>query len=437
MSNITLWQAENNEIIPRTAKTPSQISDCAVQLGTKDKRQIISAFESGHYEMAMNYLWNKTIIALKKALATVGIELLGEMLGKTDVDESDDVDAIVTTSDAIRLASELGVISSTEAMRLRHTYEIINHFSQLEMEESDLEEIEEEEALSSLKICVRSILGKPKIEVAKKFVEFRNMLEEKTLGSESEELVLLKNSPYFFHKLTINVLLNSAKKSTSANLEHALANLNVLIPIIWENLKDAEKWQIGSTYAEVYAEGKSTSVKGLKSALLKVKGFDYVPETLRSETFIKAADAIIKAHESLNNFYNEPIPVKNFSKLGSTIPIPALPISFTALICISIGNYYNRSWKAAETSISILKEITSGRWEYYFKNIFPSDIKVLTKLQDDSPIKFWIKLLNDDLKISIDSPNKTIKSLLNATKKSNPTSIKKYSKLLLTEYYGK
>ncbi|WP_251868961.1 hypothetical protein, partial [Enterobacter asburiae] len=73
MSNIVLWQSENGDLIPASAKTPSQISNYALQLSTKDKRQIVSAFESGHFEMGINYLWGKTTTALKKELSAVGI----------------------------------------------------------------------------------------------------------------------------------------------------------------------------------------------------------------------------------------------------------------------------------------------------------------------------------------------------------------------------
>ncbi|NJK42813.1 MAG: hypothetical protein HC937_04060 [Aquincola sp.] len=61
-------------------------------------------------------LAGKTVTALKKELSTVGVGLLGEMLGKVDVDEDDDVDDILTTQDAIRLAGELG---TSMARRLR------------------------------------------------------------------------------------------------------------------------------------------------------------------------------------------------------------------------------------------------------------------------------------------------------------------------------
>lgn len=437
MTDLTLWQPDNQELLPASARTPAEISTYAVQLSIRDRTQIVSAFESGHYEMAINYLWGKATAALRKELSTVGVGLLGEMLGKTDVDESDDVDDILTAKDTIKLAEELGIVSSTDGMRLRHTYEIITHFSQLETADSNIEEIDESEAISSLKACIKGVLGRPKVEVAKKFVDFRGALDSETLSEGDQRVEMLKGSPYFFNKLTISVLMSAVKKNTGANLDHTLANINTLIPAIWGNLRDTEKWQVGQTYAEAYADGKSTVVGGLKSALLKVKGFDYVPENLRSSTFLKAADAIIKAHEGLNNFYNEAAPVRALSKLGSTIPTPALPACISALLCIVLGNRYGVSWGAADEARSILNVITTDRWNYYLNNVLPGDVRILEKLSLDRPTSNWCTLTKQYDLFGLDVKNKNVGLLLDASKKSDSARVQRFSSALIQEYYGK
>ena len=204
MTTLAVWQPTSAELIPSTAKTPAEVANCATQLGAKDKQQIVTAFQAGHYEIALNHLWGKTITALKKELSTVGVGLLAEMLGRTDVDEDNDVDDILTSRDAIRLAEELGIVNSTDALRLRHTYELITHFSQLELEQSDVEDIDSAEAMAALKACIRGVLGRPKIEVAKKFVEFRNALEGETLSEMDPRVEMLKSSPYFFYKIWLD-----------------------------------------------------------------------------------------------------------------------------------------------------------------------------------------------------------------------------------------
>lgn len=415
MTDIVLWEPESGKLIPSTAKTAVAISGYAVQLSDKDKRQIVGAFDSGHYEIAISYLWSKTANALKKELSVVGVELLGEMLGRTDVDETDRVEDILTTADAIRLAEELGVVSSTDAMRLRHTNEVVTHFSNLETQEGDLEEIDEAEAIASLKSCIKAVLGRPKVDVARKFVEFRESLESETLTADDTRVAMLASSPYFFLKLTISVLLTAAKKAQGAALEHALANINLLIPLLWPKIRDVEKWQVGHGYAEAYADGKTQVVSGLKSALLKVHGFDFVPENLRSDTFMKAADQIIIAHEGLNNFYNEAIPVKNLLKLGSVIPTPALPKCISAVLCVVVGNSYGTAWNATPDAYRILGTLSRDRWSYYLNRVLPGDIRILNKLLYDKSRDEWHKVVAKYDFASLEFTNRDVEKLIKAS----------------------
>ena len=354
-----------------------------------------------------------------------------------DVDEDDDIDDVLTTRDAIRLAGELGVVSATDAMRLQHTYEIVTHFSQLDQSAADSEDIDETEALASLKACIKSVLGRPKVEIAKKFVEFRGALEGESLAVDDPRVEMLRGSPYFFCKLTINVLMNGAKRNIGAQLEHVLANANVLLPAIWEKVRDAERWQVGKTYAETYANGKSIAVSGLKSVLLKVRGFDYVPENLRSETFVKAAEAIIKAHEGLNNFYNEASPVSNLARLGSTIPTPAIPACVTALLCVCLGNRYGVAWAALADASKLLANLSADRWQYYLNQVLPSDARILGKFSEDQPVAKWISLVQQYNLGALQIKNRSVSKLLLAASDANAQKVKEAGVILLREYYGK
>ncbi len=437
MSKLTLWQPENGELLPAEAKTPREITQFAAQLTARDQRQIISAFDAGHFEMGVNYLWGKTLNSLKKELSTVGVGLLGEMLGRPDVTEDDEVDDVLTARDAIRLAEELGIVSSTDAMRLRHTHELITHFSQLGYKEANIEEIDETEALSSLKACIKSVLGRPRVEVAKKFVDFRVALEGEAITEDSKYVEMLKSSPYFFAKLTVSVLMNAAKRNVGANLEHALANINVLIPAIWQTLRDTERWQIGHAYAEAFADGRTTIVAGLKSVLLKVKGFDYVPENLRSDTFVKAAEAILRAHDGMNNFYNEAAPVNNLAKLGTTIPVPAVPACITALLSVVLGNIYGVAWNAEPEASRLLSKISLDRWAFYVNSVLPGDTRILRKLVDDKPRSNWMKLTEKYKFGEIQTKNKIIGQLIKASLNGDHSKVSRFSSKLLEEYYGK
>ena len=436
-NTITLWQPDSRGLLPSTARTPKAITKYAKQLSDRDKHQIVSAFKAEHYEMSLNFLWLRTITALKRELATVGLGLLGEMLGRVGVNEDDDVEDLLTIRDTIRLAGELGIVTVTEALRLRHTHEIITHFNQLAVDEGDSEEIDRSEAIASLRVCVKAVLAKPRVEVAKKFVEFREALESESFVSDEDKIITLTSSPYFFWKLTVDILMNSARNSTGAKLEHCLANINVLIPKLWTNLRETEKWHIGRTYAALYSEGKKTSMSGLKQALMKVQGFDFVPENLRSDTFVKAAEAILRAHDGMNNYYNEPSPTRSLAQLGTSIPIPALHVCMTALLSVVLGNQYGVSWSAESIAINVLDKIGRDRWRYYLDQVLPSDSRILGKLAHDRSYKEWVKVVERYNLSDLQLKEREVSKLIYMTVSKKDADAQKSARKLISHYYGK
>ena len=438
MSNaMTLWQPDNLSLVPSGARTPKAIAKYATQLSDRDRRQVISAFKAEHYEMGLNFIWLRTIAALKRELATVGLGLLGEMLGRVEVGENDNVEDLLTIRDTIRLAGELGIVTNTEALRLRHTHEIITHFNQLAIDEEDSEEIDSSEAIASLKACVKAVLAKPRVEVATEFVEFREALESESFVSDEDKIRILLSSPYFFWKLTIDILMNSARNSTGAKLEHCLANINVLIPELWSNLREKEKWHIGRTYAELYSEGKKTSMSGLKQALMKVQGFDFVPENLRSDTFVKAAEAILRAHDGLNNFYNEPSPTRSLAQLGTSIPIPALPDCMTALLSVVLGNQYGISWSAQPIAEDVLSKLGRDRWRYYLDQVLPTDSRILGKLMDGEPRRQWMAIVERYSLSDLPLKEREVSRLIDVAISKREIDVKRSAQKLLSQYYGK
>ncbi len=140
-----------------------------------------------------------------------------------------------------------------------------------------------------------------------------------------------------------------------------MANINLILPLVWDGLRDTEKWQVGRIYAEVHSEGKTTSMGGLRKALLKVEGFDFVPESLRLTTFIEAAEKVIKAHEGFDNFYLEESPMKMLKSLGTVIPTPSFPICASAILAVHLGNMYGSSWNASPIARDMLDKFTPDR----------------------------------------------------------------------------
>jgi hypothetical protein len=435
MSNIQPWRS-NSEIIIQDESNISEVVDYAKQLKPADKKQLITAFNSGNYQMLSSYVWTKTISALKSYLTKMGAAFVGEMLDRPDINESTNLQNAITESETITLAENMGIIGSKVAFRLRHAMDLLTYFNNPDAEDIEESDFTKVDAVQILISCIKGVLGQDNIELRIDFKQFRNSLEESVLTSESPNIVKLIQGPLFFKRATIKILLSIIKSRSGAQLENALANSNLIIPNIWSDLRQPEKWQIGRCYAELFTEGKSTAVNGLKQTLLKVRGFDFVPEDLRSTSFIKAANEIIQAHEGINNYYYEPAPTKTLRDMGSIIPMPAFPICMSAVLTIRMGNLYGYSWDAQGPADAILSTLGADKWIYYFEECLPNDSRVIYKLTQGKPRERWVDLIrnNEEIEDIIESlQNPTIKYLLIASQKGNHTRIETLAQKLNDE----
>lgn len=389
---LTHW-TEPKANLPSTVRAPSDIVSYAVQLSQKDQRQIVSAFTTESYEMAAGFVLKRTLSTLKRQLASLGMQFIGEMLGRSDIDDASSPSTSISDLEAIGLARELGILTSVDAKRLSQHVELLAYFDEAAFDENDAE-LDEDEARVTLRTCVQSVLGKERLDAPVEFQRFRQALEDKTLKSDDQDLATLSASPYFFRKITINVLLAGTRLKSGAKYEHVLGNIVVVVPALWESLKDPERWSVGQAYAEAVNSANNPAAVALRKALSEVKGFDFVPETLRSQAFSAAAAQVLDAHNGYNNFYNEPPVMRSLAKLGSTIPWPAFPVCMSATLAVRLGNRYGISTNAQPHADAILERLTQNQWEYYLNNCLESDDVILQKIAwSDEPLSRWLELV--------------------------------------------
>lgn len=433
------WDARPSKVVPTSAKSPNEIVGRACQLRPRDIKQVLTAFELEHYEIATTFVWSKTMTSLRNRLETLGAEFIGEMLQRPDIDEYTELGSAITDSETLALAEDLGMISATECMRLRQAHEVITHFTAMETTEEDDEEVRmtHEEAVACLRACVKNVLGHPALEVAQDFAEFRRELEEASFSADDDKIVTLINAPYFFRKTTLSVLLALLKTCSGAQLDHVGYNTSLIIPLLWPNLRTPERWQAGQVYAELYAGGKKQPLNALKKALVKVSGFDFVPENLRSNTFTRVAKDVLVAHENYDNFYNEPRPMKLLASLGTTVPPPAFSLCMTATLSVWLGNAHGYSFSAIAPARQLLAGLAPDQWTYYLDQCLPTDRRILNKLTLPKTCDRWIELVDEFELADATVENQDVQRLMGATTRKKPRGIGQAARRIYLRAAGK
>lgn len=424
-NQIIPWDSPNGADIPAYI---SQIDDLSIfikNLSTREITKVKTAFNSGLYDMATEYIWIRTINVLRDKVLAFGKEFVLEMLGRTDSDTESSQD-FLSEMDIISLSSDLGLINKTARIHFTHYSELIKHYSSRDVSEED--EMDITVAQGCIKNCTKYVLALTDDKFEFSFNNFRDKLKLGYIKNEPELLSIMTTSPYFYKRTTVRTLLNLSKSTEGAELENVLANMVYIIPEIWNDLLSDDRYPIGFAYSEAVSEGTVKLVKCLKSVLLQTKGFDYVPENLRSTTFIDAANKLLHAHEGYDNFYSEPTPAKYLLSLGTSIPVPALGTCITAVLACKVGNYYGVSSAAQGYLDQILEGITPDRWEYYVNQVLPANETILYKLQQDRPIRRWIDIVKEHKLELINCKNINIGKLINASLEGNANNVRRFSK---------
>lgn len=413
---LVLYEESYGVTIPNTTDVKTLVA-CNKSLPGRDIKKIITAVDNELYDMAAEYIWSRTINTLKQNIMKFGEEFVAEMLDRPDTSVGD----IISEFEIISLSADLGFINKTAKMEFLQFSETIQHF----MSNDDPEEEFPVTKLSDIvRSCIKHVLGFAKVEYEMSFVSFRDRLKTEYINSKHDIYQQLIIAPYFFKRTVCKTLLNLAKTtSDSAEREIVLSNMVQIITAIWDEISSEDKWSIGRSYAQANNDGDSNLVKSLKSVLLKTKGFDYVPENLRSNSYIKAAKNLLSAHFGWNNFHNEPTFAKSLDQMGTSIPAPALGVCLTSVLACKLGNIYGVSLDAQKYLDNIIGKISIDRWEYYFDKVLIKDEVILYKIIQDSKIRNrWIDLINSLDLSRLNITNSKIRELLEcntATKNSH------------------
>ena len=381
MNNNKLWvPVQSKELEINDINDAVSYSD-DTNLTPQQKQQILLAFNAGAFDMATGYTWNRAIVKLKEALNGLGGDFIGAMLKRYDINEFTPIVEAISDTEAISLSESLGILSTEASMHLRQAKEQLNfYFSTKASQEGKC--LNRSHALPIIEDCVKYILSVRCNSTEIPFNSFKDRLLGYDLTVEDKEYKMIETAPLFYLRTVCTILLTTIRKDSGAKLEHALSNINLLIPNIWSRLGEDDKWNIGNVYKDVAANGNETAAKGLRSALKKVRGFDYVPENIRSMTFIAAAQHLLNVHYEFNNFYNEYPAARALASLGSIIPKSAFMQCVKAYLCVIMGNYYGVSNKAAKIAREELGRVQKDRWQAYFNSGINNDDDVLNHFQN-------------------------------------------------------
>lgn len=396
--------------IPERVNVFKNLDTVLNQISNEEKTQslylskFIASTASGLFDASLNYLWDETILQIRKRVSQYDIDFFYDnavtgdrrkkLKDESDLNKVDDYDLI-------RGAKEIGLISDLGFKHLEYINYMRNWASAAHPNNSEITGLQ---LVSWLETCIKEVITLPISNVT---IHIKHLLERikntSLSNSDAQEISVFTTS---LTQEQINNLASGffgiyVRPETDSQTHQ---NINKLLPEIWGRVDEDIKQSFGFKYAHFTANNSQDEKKLSREFLQIVSAESYIPEDLRAIEIDNTIDNLLSAHRGFNNFYNEPAFARQLLRIiGQPIKIPK-SVEKKLIIAI-VETFLTNGNGVAVTANEIYTEILSSL-DSHQANIAVlsfTDSKISSRLQFGLSQRKYIELIQL-VRSSITSP---------------------------------
>lgn len=311
--------------------------------------KFLAASASGLFDASLNYLWDETILQLRKRVSqfdleyffdiTVGGDRRKNFKDETDLTKLQDSE-LINGAKEIELISELGFKHLTYINYMRN-WASAAHPNQIEITGLQL--------ISWLETCIKEVISLPIPSAAIQIKKLLSNIRKDPINAQNADEIgvfLTELSEEQSNSLAIAFFGIYTREDTD-NLTRQ--NIKWLLPGLWKAIDEETKNSFGIKYGYFSANHETEQKKLSRQFLEIVEGQKYIPDDLRILEIQSALSNLINAHRVSNNFYNEPPFARELKRIIGTPPkIPnAINKSYVlTLVEVYLTNGNGVTWDA-------------------------------------------------------------------------------------------
>lgn len=335
-------------------KTVIDAFENAISVLPNDEREkafylskFVVAISVGIFDAALNYLWDETILALRRLVQQTDLAYFFDVAEKSPhrrnrLSTAEDLPRI---DDAVLIETcvRIGLLHQVNGARLLHINYMRNHASAAH---PNVAELNGGEMIGWLSNCLRyAITAKPDPAVVDMH-QFLSTVRERTIDAKDvaiHEQSFRKMQP---QQRVDDLLWTLFGLYTDPNLAvQARVNIDLISPSLWPLTSERLKYGIGVRHAEFVRRSDVPRRDLAMTFLKKVGGEQYRTSEILAADLIEKLRGLRAAHVGLNNFYNE---APHAASLEESVPpngvVPkAVLYEWVSIISqCYIGNGYGR-----------------------------------------------------------------------------------------------
>lgn len=385
--------------------------------------KFIAAVAGGLFDAALNYMWDETILQIRKRVLQYDLEyfydnaVVGDKRKKlkdeTDLVKVDDYELIIGSK-------EIGLISDLGFKHLEYINYMRNWASAAHPNQNEITGLQ---LVSWLETCVKEVISLPLSNIAIKIKQLLGSIKNTVIEDKDADEI-----GTFFTNLTQEQANNLSsgffgiytKVSTDIQTKQ---NIIKLLPLLWSFVDEDTKYSFGIKYGNYVANNFQQEKKLSREFLQIVDAESYIPTELKIVEIENAINDLLSAHRGFNNFYSEPTFAKQLQRMVGKPP--KVPKGITKKYVYSIIEAYltngsGVAWSAEPIYIELIKG---------FDN-FQANIAALSFTSSDISSKLQFNLCRTKFQKLIKFVKSTITSqpvldLIDKVEKFNPSRLDK------------
>lgn len=269
--------------------------------------KMIIAGSVGLFDAALNYLWDETVLELRKRVVNFDLQYFYEVAEKSDKRRQDlkDEDDLPKLDDQKLLngCREVGLISDIGFQELDLIRYMRNWASAAHPNQAQLDGLQLAHWLGA---CIKHAITLPYDQITAQVQKLLVKVKEKRLddGAVKEITAFFVNLP----PVQADPLASGffGRYTDLTTTPETLDNIRRLWPDLWKQVSDEARYNFGIRLGRFRANGDQEQAVLARQLIDLVNGATYLPSEERAWEIDAALDELIDAHNNWNNFYTEP-----------------------------------------------------------------------------------------------------------------------------------
>ncbi|WP_431495682.1 hypothetical protein [Pseudomonas brassicacearum] len=312
--------------------------------------KFIAACGAGLFDAALNFVWDETVVNLRKKVARFDLEyfydsVITDASRRSKLRGEEDL-VKIEEWELIRGCHLTGILSDIGYRHLDYIRDMRNWASAAHPNQNDLTGFQ---LVSWLETCIKEVIAKPPEAAAIEVKRFLNSIRAQILSENDAQHIRtgMEHLPPDIIKSLLRTIFGMYTADNTAI--QTKSNIKLIAAKCWGLAPDESRLECGIRFSTFAQHGENSRKSAAQEFLTGVAGLGYLPPDTLAVELSERISALSSAHSSYNNFHNEPAHAKQllaYIPHTGKIPESVRRNYVKTLVMVKVGNGYGVSGMA-------------------------------------------------------------------------------------------